>query len=69
MKKLALAVAFSAAASTAFAGGIGEPILEDEVIVAAPVESGTGASAWGVLAAVVIAGVLLGSSGSSSGSH
>jgi hypothetical protein len=69
MKKLALAVALSAAASTAFAGGIGEPILEEEVIVAGPVQSGTGASVWGVLGAVILVGVIVGSSGSSSGSH
>jgi len=37
MKKIALAAAFSAAASTAFAGGIGgkyaDPIIEPEIIV------------------------------------
>lgn len=33
MKKVALAVALSAAASTAFAGGLDEPIVEPEIIV------------------------------------
>lgn len=33
MKKIALAAAFSLAASTAFAGGVSEPIVEPEVIV------------------------------------
>lgn len=33
MKKLALAAALSVAATTAFAGGIAEPVMEPEVIV------------------------------------
>lgn len=33
MKKVALAVALSAAASTAFAGGLDEPVVEPEIIV------------------------------------
>ncbi len=33
MKKLALAAAVSLAASTAFAGGMAEPVMEPEVVV------------------------------------
>ncbi|MEM1429778.1 MAG: hypothetical protein AAGG09_09995 [Pseudomonadota bacterium] len=33
MKKVALAVALSAAASTGFAGGLAEPVVEPEIIV------------------------------------
>ncbi len=33
MKKLALATAFTLAASTAFAGGLSDPIIEEPVIV------------------------------------
>lgn len=33
MKKVALAAAFSLAATTAFAGGLDEPIVEPEIIV------------------------------------
>ncbi|WP_414898941.1 hypothetical protein [Rhodovulum sp. YEN HP10] len=44
MKKLALAAAFAATASTAFAGGYSEPVIEPEVIV-----QDTSSSAQGVL--------------------
>lgn len=44
MKKLALAAALSLAASTAFAGSAGEPIIEPEVIV-----EETSSSAGGIL--------------------
>ncbi|MFM2356061.1 MAG: hypothetical protein RLZZ528_1797 [Pseudomonadota bacterium] len=33
MKKIALAAALSLAASTAFAGGMAEPVMEPEVVV------------------------------------
>ncbi|MFT4148757.1 MAG: hypothetical protein QM656_01060 [Paracoccaceae bacterium] len=33
MKKLALAAALSVTASTAFAGGLAEPVMEPEVVV------------------------------------
>ena len=33
MKKLALAAALSVAATTAFAGGMAEPVMEPEVVV------------------------------------
>ena len=33
MKKLALATAFTLAASTAFAGNLSDPIIEEQVIV------------------------------------
>ncbi|ARC87221.1 hypothetical protein [Rhodovulum sp. MB263] len=44
MKKLALAAAFAATASTAFAGGYSKPVIEPEVIV-----QDTSSSAQGVL--------------------
>ncbi len=42
MKKIALAAAFSVAASTAFAGSYVEPIIEPEVIVEDTASSGAG---------------------------
>jgi len=56
MKKLALAAAFAATASTAFAGGYAEPVIEPEVIV-----QDTSSSAQGVivplLALILVAAV------------
>ncbi|MGL4278747.1 MAG: hypothetical protein ACRCS0_00140 [Albidovulum sp.] len=40
MKKLALAAAVSLAASTAFAGGMAEPVMEPEVVVEKSSSSG-----------------------------
>lgn len=40
MKKLALAAAVSLAASTAFAGGLAEPVMEPEVVVQKSSSSG-----------------------------
>jgi hypothetical protein len=40
MKKLALAAAVSLAASTAFAGGMAEPVMEPEVVVQKSSSSG-----------------------------
>jgi len=54
MKKVALAAAVSIAASTAFAGGLDEPIIEPEIIVE---DTSTGAGSWIVPA---ILAVLLG---------
>lgn len=45
MKKLVLATAIAVAASTAFAGGLDEPIVEPEVIV----EETSGTSAGGII--------------------
>lgn len=42
MKKLALAAALSVAASTAFAGGMAEPVMEPEVVKAATSSSSAG---------------------------
>ena len=42
MKKLALAAAFTLAASTAFAGGAVEPTMTPEVVVAKASSSGSG---------------------------
>ncbi|SEM47830.1 hypothetical protein SAMN04488103_101260 [Gemmobacter aquatilis] len=44
MKKLALAAALSVAASTAFAGGMVEPVMEPEVV-----EAATSSSSGGVI--------------------
>lgn len=44
MKKIALAAAFSLAASTAFAGNLSDPIIEEPVII-----SETSSSAGGIL--------------------
>jgi hypothetical protein len=40
MKKLALAAAVSLAASTAFAGGMADPVMEPEVVVQKSSSSG-----------------------------
>lgn len=42
MKKLALAAALSVAATTAFAGGLAEPVMEPEVVEAATSSSSAG---------------------------
>ncbi len=44
MKKLALAAVLSVAATTAFAGGMVEPIMEPEVV-----EAATSSSAGGII--------------------
>jgi hypothetical protein len=44
MKKLALAAALTVAASTAFAGGMAEPVMEPEVV-----EANTSSSAGGII--------------------
>ncbi|TCP61103.1 hypothetical protein EV663_10650 [Rhodovulum bhavnagarense] len=48
MKKIALAAALSVAATTAFAGGYSEPVIEPEVIV-----EDTSSSAGGVLVPIL----------------
>lgn len=61
MKKLVLAAAFSAAASTGFAGTIEEPVIEAPVIVEETNASSSAAAVWvplallAIVAAVVIA--------------
>ena len=54
MKKLVLAAAFTAAASTAFAGTVVEPIIEPPVIV----EETTGSSGGFVLPLILLAVVI-----------
>jgi len=61
MKKLVLAAALSAAASTGFAGNMEEPIMEAPIIVEETSASSSAAGIWiplvllAVVAAVVIA--------------
>lgn len=61
MKKLVLAAALSAAASTAFAGSYAEPVIEAPVIVEETAASSSAAGVWvplvllAIVAAVVIA--------------
>ena len=50
MKKLALAAALSVSASTAFAGGLAEPIVEPEVVV----KETSSSSSAGVLVPVLL---------------
>ena len=52
MKKLVLAAALTGAASTAFAGGIAEPIMEPEIIVE---ETSTGTGGGWVVPVVLLA--------------
>lgn len=49
MKKLALAAALTVAASTAFAGGVAEPVMEPEVV-----EATTSSSAGGVVVPLLL---------------
>ncbi|WP_297769319.1 hypothetical protein [uncultured Roseovarius sp.] len=61
MKKLVLAAALSAAASTAFAGNISEPVIEAPVVVEETNASSSAAGVWvplvllAIVAAVVAA--------------
>jgi hypothetical protein len=61
MKKLVLAAALSAAASTAFAGSYAEPVIEAPVVVEETNASSSAAGVWvplvllAIVAAVVIA--------------
>lgn len=50
MKKLVLAAALTGAASTAFAGGIAEPIMEPEIIV----EETAGTTAGGIVVPLIL---------------
>jgi len=54
MKKLVLAAALTAAASTAFAGSVADPIIEAPVIV----EETTGSSAGIIVPLIILALVL-----------
>lgn len=49
MKKIALAAVLSVAASTAFAGGMAEPVMEPEVVAAA-----TSSSAGGIIVPLLL---------------
>lgn len=49
MKKIALAAALSVAASTAFAGGVAEPVMEAEVVAAR-----TSSSAGGIVVPLLL---------------
>ena len=61
MKKLVLAAAFTAAASTAFAGSMSEPVMEAPVVVEETAASSSAVGIWvpllliAVIAAVVAA--------------
>jgi hypothetical protein len=50
MKKLALAVAFAASASTAFAGGMSEPVMEKPVMV----EEASSSSGGGIIVPLIL---------------
>ena len=60
MKKLALAAAFSAAASTGLAGSLAEPVIEAPVIVEETNASSSAAAVWVplVLLAIVAAFII-----------
>ena len=49
MKKIALAAALSVAATTAFAGGMAEPVMEPEIVAAA-----TSSSAGGIVVPLLL---------------
>ena len=54
MKKLVLAAAFAATASTAFAGNVSDPVIEAPVIEAVTETSSSGAALPLVLLAVLL---------------
>lgn len=55
MKKLALAAALSVTASTAFAGGLAEPVMEPEVVVEETTSSSSGGMVVPLLLLLVVA--------------
>ncbi|MDW4549196.1 hypothetical protein R5H32_07515 [Defluviimonas sp. D31] len=55
MKKLALAAALSISATTAFAGGMAEPVMEPEPIVEEQSSSSSAGIVVGILALILIA--------------
>ena len=63
MKKFVLATALTLAASTAFAGGMAEPVMEPEV-VAAKTSSSAGGIIVPLLLLLVVAAAVAGSNGS-----
>ena len=64
MKKvMTLAVVLGLSAGTAFAGGMSDPMVEGDPIVAAPAGSGNGALLGGLLLLGVVAAVASSSSG------
>lgn len=63
MKKLALAAALSVVASTAFAGGMAEPVVEPEVIV-----EDTAGTSGGILVPLLLLVLVAAAISSSNGS-
>ena len=62
MKKLALAAAFSLAATTAFAGGMAEPVMEPEVV-----KETTSSSSGGIIVPLLLLLVVAAAIASSGG--
>ncbi|WP_412564893.1 hypothetical protein [Thalassobius sp. MITS945101] len=54
MKKIALAAAFTVAATTAFAGGMDAPVMEPEVIV----ETAASSSSAGIIVPLVLLAIV-----------
>ncbi|MBL4929108.1 hypothetical protein [Fuscibacter oryzae] len=65
MKKIALATALSLAATSAFAGGVVEPVMEPEV-VAAKTSSSSGGILIPLLLLIVVAAAIASSGGNDS---
>jgi hypothetical protein len=65
MKRLALAVAFAGAASTAFAGNIAEPIMEMAPVVV--MEETAGSSSAGLIIPLILIVLIAAAMNSSSG--
>jgi len=64
MKKIALAAALSLAATTAFAGGVVEPVMEPEFV-----EAGTSSSAGGIIVPLLLLLVIAAAVSSSGGDN
>ncbi len=69
MKKIALAAVLSVAASTAFAGGVAEPVMEPEVVAAATSSSAAGVIVPLLLLLVVAAALSSSSNNGCSSDH
>ena len=59
MKKLVLAAALSAAASTAFAGNLSEPVIEAPVVVEETAASSSAAGVWVPLVLLAIVAAII----------
>ena len=58
MKKLAIAAVFATAASTAFAGGMSEPMMVPEVVAEVVETASTGSSGAGLIVPLILVALI-----------